>query len=78
MVEGLFGLLFYCEGSINQYAGQKTVTDVFGASLLLPELSCFSGCLYGSQYIGQAKNPLTDIALSMHSYERKKVITRFS
>ena len=41
MVEGLFSLLFYCESGINQYAGQKTLTDVFGASLLLFQLSCF-------------------------------------
>ena len=39
--EGLFGLLFYCECGINQYAGQKTLTDVSGASLLLLELRCF-------------------------------------
>ena len=41
MVEGLFGLLFHCQSSIHQYAGEKILTDVFGASLLLPELSCF-------------------------------------
>ena len=41
MVEGLFSLLFYCASGINQYAGQKTLTDNFGASLLLLELSCF-------------------------------------
>ena len=35
MVEGLFSLLFYCESGINQYAGKKTLTDVFRASLLL-------------------------------------------
>ena len=42
MVEGLFSLLFYCESGINQYAGQKTLTDVFGESLLLLEISCLS------------------------------------
>ena len=41
MVEGLFSLLFYCESGINQYAGKKTLTDVFRASLLLLQLSCF-------------------------------------
>ena len=41
MVEGLFSLLFYCEIGINQYALEKTLTDVFGASLLLFELGCF-------------------------------------
>ena len=30
MVEWLFSLLFYCECGINQYAGQKTLTDVSG------------------------------------------------
>ena len=28
MVEGLISLLFYCESVINQYARQKTLTDV--------------------------------------------------
>ena len=41
MVEGIFSLLFYCESGINQYAGQKPLTNIFGASLLLLELSCF-------------------------------------
>ena len=41
MVEGLFSLLFCCGSGINQNAGQKTLTDVFGASLLLLEFSCF-------------------------------------
>ena len=31
MVEGLFSLLLYCEGGINQYAGQKILTDILGA-----------------------------------------------
>ena len=35
MVEELFSLLFYCESGINQHAAQKTLADVFGASLLL-------------------------------------------
>ena len=39
MLEGLFSL-FYCESGINQYAGQKTFTDIFGTSLLLLGLSC--------------------------------------
>ena len=34
MVEELF-ILFYCENGINQYSEQKTLKDVFGASLLL-------------------------------------------
>ena len=33
-------MLFYCESGINQYAVQKILTDVFGASLLLLELGC--------------------------------------
>ena len=42
MVEGLFSFfLFYCGSSINQYAGQRTLTDVFWASLLLLELTYF-------------------------------------
>ena len=40
MVEELFSFLFYCESGINQHAVQKTLTDVFGASLLLLELGC--------------------------------------
>ena len=40
MVERLFSFLFYCESGINQYAVQKTLTDDFGASLLLLELGC--------------------------------------
>ena len=40
MLEGLFSLLFYCESGINQYAVQKTFTDVFGTSRLLLGLSC--------------------------------------
>ena len=40
MVEGLFNLLLYCESGIHQYALPKTLTDVFGASLLLLELGC--------------------------------------
>ena len=40
MVEGLFSLLFYYESGINQYAVQETLTNVFGASLLLLSLSC--------------------------------------
>ena len=39
-MEGLFSCLFYCESGINQYAVEKTLTDEFGASLLLLELSC--------------------------------------
>ena len=39
MVEGLFSFLFYCESSTKQYAVQKTLTDDFGESLLLLELS---------------------------------------
>ena len=41
MAEGLFSLLFHCEGGINQYAVQKTLADVFRASLLLLEFSYF-------------------------------------
>ena len=40
MVEGLSSLLFCSESGINQYAVQKTLTDVFGVSLLLLELGC--------------------------------------
>ena len=40
MLEGLFSLLFYCESGINQYAGQKTFTDVFGTSLFFLGLGC--------------------------------------
>ena len=40
MVEWLFSLLFYCECGNNQYAGQKSLTDVSGVNLLLLELSC--------------------------------------
>ena len=40
IMEGLFSLLFYCESGINEYAVQKTLTDVFGASRLLLELGC--------------------------------------
>ena len=40
LLEGLFSLLFYCENVIIQYAVQKMLTDVFGASLLLLELGC--------------------------------------
>ena len=38
--EVLFSLLFHCESGINQYAVQKTLTDVFGEILLLLELGC--------------------------------------
>ena len=31
----------WAESDINQYAVQKTLTDVFGSSLLLLEISCF-------------------------------------
>ena len=41
MVKGLFSLLFYCEYAFNQYAGEKTLTDIFGAGLLLLGLNCF-------------------------------------
>ena len=40
LLQGLLSLLFYCENGINQYAVQKILTDVFGASLLLLELGC--------------------------------------
>ena len=40
MVKGLISFLFYCESGINQYAVQKTLTDDFGANLLLLELVC--------------------------------------
>ena len=42
MVERLFNLLSYCGSDINQYPRQKTLGDVFGASLLVLELSCFT------------------------------------
>ena len=41
MVDGLFSLLFYCENGISQYAVQKSLTDAFGASLLLLEVGYF-------------------------------------
>ena len=41
MVEGLFSFLFYCESGTNQYAVQKTLTDDFGAGLLLLEFGYF-------------------------------------
>ena len=40
MVEGLLSFLFYSESGINQYALQKTLTDVFKANLLLLEFGC--------------------------------------
>ena len=40
LLEGLFSLLLYCENVIIKYAVQKTLADVFGASLLLLELVC--------------------------------------
>ena len=40
MVEELYSLLFYRENGINQYAVQKTRTDVFWASLESLELGC--------------------------------------
>ena len=42
MGEGLLSLLFYCESDINQYAGEKTLRNNFGASVLLLEV----GMLY--------------------------------
>ena len=38
---GLFSFLFYCESGVNQYPVQKTLRDVFRASLLLLEFGCF-------------------------------------
>ena len=46
MVEKLLSLLFYCESGINQYAVQKTSTDVLGrvcyylSSVALETLYC--------------------------------------
>ena len=40
MVEGLFSFLFFYESGINKHAVQKTLTDDFGASLLLLGLGC--------------------------------------
>ena len=42
MGEGLLSLLFYCESDINQYAGEKTLRNNFGASVLLIEVGCFT------------------------------------
>ena len=42
MLEGLLSLLCYCESGSNQYAGQKTLTNDFGESVLLLEV----GMLY--------------------------------
>ena len=57
MVEGLFSLLFYCEGGINQYAGQKTLTDDFHCTILETVVSC--GDLEGTNnsYIEQIVEP---------------------
>ena len=44
-MEWLFSLLFYCECGINQYAGQKTLTQFSGVNLLLLELSCLSNII---------------------------------
>ena len=41
MVKDIYSFLFYCEGVINQYARQKTLTDALGVSVLKFELSCF-------------------------------------
>ena len=40
IVEGLFIFLFHSESGFNQYAVQKALRDVFGASLLLIEIGC--------------------------------------
>ena len=48
LMEGLLSL-FYCERGIAQYAGEKTLTDAFGASLLLLELSCFRNIVLSFQ-----------------------------
>ena len=40
IVEGLLNFLFCCKSDIDQNAVQKTLTDYFGASLLLLELGC--------------------------------------
>ena len=42
MGEGLLSLLFYCESDINQYAGEKTLRNNFGASVLLIEVGYFT------------------------------------
>ena len=39
-MEGLFSFLFYCERGIKQHAVPETLTDVFGAKLLLLDLGC--------------------------------------
>ena len=39
-MEGLFRFSFYYESGVSQYAVKKTLTDNFGASLLLFELGC--------------------------------------
>ena len=42
----LFSLLLYCESGIYEYDGQKTLTDVFVASLLLLELGFFRNIVF--------------------------------
>ena len=45
-MEWLFSFLFYCETDINQYAGQKTFRDTFGARLLLSSVALETLCCH--------------------------------
>ena len=72
MVEWLFSLLFYCEwGIINQYAGQKTLTDVSGANLLLLELSYFRNIVL-SYFENASSSPSEITCLVFCSVQYKK------
>ena len=72
MVEWLYSLLFYCEcGIINQYAGQKTLTDVSRANLLFLKLSCFRNIVL--PYFENAFPSLSEITcLAFCSVQYKK------
>ena len=74
MVEWPFSLLFYCEyGIINQYAGQRTLTDVSGANLLLLELSCFGNIIL-SYFENASSSPseITCLVFSFVQYKKNK------
>ena len=68
-MEWLFSLLFYCECGINQYAGQKSLTDVSGANLLLLELSCFRNIVLS--YFENASSP-SEISCLVFCYVQYK------
>ena len=66
MVEWLFRLLFYCERGTNQYSGQKTLTHVSGANLLLLELSCFRNIV--PSYFKNASSSPSEITCLVFCY----------